>query len=567
MRLSKFLPFITLVGIIISSNLYSEDNPTFYVDKKTGQVFIEPGPDREKLELKTEKKEETKTAEKPKEAKDSSHGHGAPTSSKWATTLPDGFMHRPDDTAKEKLTITGRMQFRGVAGSMQSPYSNGHSDFNAMDWNFRRLRLGAMYENDWWGMNIQLRMENFLTRPDVVTTTTTVPGTAAGTSTTVVNSVRMKDNRGLLHEAALYAKHPFAGLRFSVGQLNTQFTREYLQSSANFITLERSIITNAIPQFDLGVMVQANPLKELGHKWERYLQVSMMVGNGKGAAGDFGTGRRQDLTSSNRWGTTLISPTYYARVQYNVFGGLVRESDGKEVNWQEGEEIFQKNMKLSIGSAVMQTKNFTPNTLSVPEYTPGTTNVFNLLNGQQGNPDNGTMTATTVGGLVMNLPNYGVQNNVTTPGRPSFGLVGHTYDATFTVNGFYLSGAFTRYSGSASNELHAWHTTVGYNFKITDKMYLMPVLKYEEVRGDFHRDGNSHDPNDILRVYWAGLNLFGDKHHFKAQLFYQILGNKFDRDPNTGNYMAIDDRRIYLQFQGNFWTGTVSPEAYSYRQN
>jgi hypothetical protein len=29
----------------------------------------------------------------------------------------------------------------------------------------------------------------------------------------------------------------------------------------------------------------------------------MMVGNGKGAGGDYGTGRRQDLTTASRWGT------------------------------------------------------------------------------------------------------------------------------------------------------------------------------------------------------------------------------------------------------------------------
>lgn len=516
-----------------------------YEDNDTGQIFTKPGPNRTKIENKSQ----------------------AP---KMSTTLPDAFAHRPDDTAKEKVTIYSRIQLRGVSGSEQSLYSNGHRDFNAIDWNFRRVRLGAQYENDWWGMNVQLRMENFIQRPDIVANSTTInytDSTGKPASATVVQNVRMKDNRGLLHEAALYAKHPFAGLRLSFGQLNTQFTREYSQSSANFITLERSIITNAIPQFDIGVMVQANPLKEIGSKWEKYLQLSFMVGNGKGAGGDYGTGRRFDLTTANRWGTVLISPTFYGRAQYNVFGGLVRESDKKEVNWQEGEEVFQRDMKWSIGAAFMQTRNFQPSTISVPEYTPGTTNVFNLLNGQQGNPDRGTFASSAINGIAMTLPNYNVQNNVTTPGRPSFGVIGHTYDSTFTYNGFYASGAFTRFTGAASNDLHAWHATIGYNIKLLDKYYVMPILKYEEIRGDFHRDGNSHNPNDILRVYWAGINLFGDKHHFKAQLFYQVLGNKFDVNPNTGNYAPIDDRRIYLQFQSNFWVGTVSPEAYSYRPN
>ena len=503
----------------------------FYVDSETGQIFMKPGPNRTKIDY-----------------------------SKLTPPIQNTIVAKPEDSHK-KLTINGRIQFRGEAGSIQSPYSNGHSDFNALDWNFRRLRIGSRYDSDYWGMNIQLRMENMLNRVDTVTTTTNVVtgvtdtgGVITTTTTPVVRTVRMKDNRGYVHEAFGYVKHPYAGLRFTFGQINTQFTREYLQSSANFVTLERSIVTNAIPQFDLGVMFSANPLKELGKKWEHYLQLNFMVGNGKGAGGDNGTGRRQDLTTSNRWGTTLISPTYYFRAQYNIFGGL-KNAEGKEVAWTEGEEIFQNDMKWSIGFGRVETKNFQPNTLGVPEYTPGNTQVINLLNGQQSNPDRGTTTSATVNNIAMTLPNYNVQNNVTTPGRPSFGLVGHTYDSTFTYKGGYLSGAYTRFTGSASNELRAWHTTIGYNVKFWDKYYIMPVLKYEEIAGDFHRDGNSHNPNDILKIYWAGINLYGDKNNFKAQLYYQVLGNKFDVNPNTGNYTAIDDRRIYLQLQGNFATG------------
>ncbi|HNI88379.1 MAG TPA: hypothetical protein PKX55_09490, partial [Leptospiraceae bacterium] len=90
-----------------------------YEDNETGQLFTKPGPGRTKVEPQ-----------------------------KLSTTLPDAFAHRPDDTSKEKLTVYGRIQFRGVTGSEQSPYSNGNNDFSALDWNFRRLRLGAMYEND-----------------------------------------------------------------------------------------------------------------------------------------------------------------------------------------------------------------------------------------------------------------------------------------------------------------------------------------------------------------------------------------------------------------------------------
>ncbi|HNO24715.1 MAG TPA: hypothetical protein PKK94_17195, partial [Leptospiraceae bacterium] len=520
--------YLGIAVLCLAGNLYSQDavpaetpKPAeqpkpktielkeVYEDQETGQIFSKPGDNRVKLNI-------------------------APP--KQTTTLPDGFAHRPDDVSKEKFTVTGRMQFRGVTGSAESLYSNGSRDYNAVDWNFRRLRLGAMYENDWWGANIQIRMENMLNRQNVVPVTSTfsfTDGNGRTQNLTYVSNTRMTDNRGYVHEAFLYAKSHFAGLRFTAGMINTQFNREYLQSSANLVTLERSFITNMLPQFDNGIMISANPLKEINPKWERKLFVSLMVGNGKGGAGDYGTGRRFDLTTSNRWGAVNLSPTYYGRMVYNVFGGLKRDADGKEVNWQEGEEIFQKDMKLSLGTAMVQTQNYVPNTLYVPEYTPGTTQAVQIAVGQGSNPDRGTIDSATGFG------NFNVQNNVTTPGRPKFGMVGHTWDGTFTWKGIYLSGAYSKFRGAASNNTWGWHTTVGYNIPV-GKYYIMPVLKYEHLQGDWNRNGKI-DPTDSLTVYWAGLNLFGDKHHFKAQLYYQVLGNKFTVDPNTGNAMAIDD--------------------------
>jgi len=509
-----------------------------FEDAETGQIYTKPGPNRTKIE------------------------YSKPLAIGNTTTLPDAFAHRPDDTSKEKLTIYARLQFRGATGTADSLFSNGARDYNAVDWAFRRLRLGAQYENDWWGTNIQLRMENMLNRPDVVQTTNTLnylDANGKAASATYVSNVRMKDNRGYVHEAFAYAKIPYAGLRFVFGQMSTQFSREYLQSSANFVTLERSMIVNAIPQFDNGVMLTATPLKEIDHKWERYLQLSFMVSNGKGGGGDYGTGRRQDLTTSNRYGAVNISPVYYARAQVNVFGGLKREADGKMVNWQEGEEIFQRELKWSVGAGYLQTQNFITPALYVPEYTPGTTNGIQLLTSQGSNADRGGVDAN-------GLPNFLVQNSVTTLERPKMGLVGHTYDTTITYKGMYFSGAYTKFAGAASNDVFDYHGTVGYNIPFFDKYHIMPVLKYEYIQGDFNRNGKV-DPTDSLRVYWAGLNLFGDKHLFKAQLYYQVLGNQFDVNPNTGNAMPIDDKRIYLQLQANFWTGLVSPEAYSYRPN
>ncbi|MCE9499489.1 MAG: hypothetical protein K8R21_03155 [Leptospira sp.] len=549
---------ITVTAVLFTffhaySSFAQDTFPDLYVDKKTGQVFTEPGQNREKLEPK--KKEEAKSAEVK-----TAH---PPATAKPSTTLPDGFAHRPDDVKKEKLTILGRIQYRGVSGSADSPFSNGHRDFNAVDWNFRRLRLGTMYENDYWGTTIQLRLENMLNRVDIAQTTSTINYTDSSgkpQSATFVTNERMKDNRGYVHEAVVFAKIPYAGLRLTAGSINIPFNREYLQSSANFVSIERSAITLALPQFDNGAMITATPLKEIGHKWERYLWVSFMVGNGKGGSGDYGTGRRQDLTTSNRFGSVNISPIYYGRAVFNVFGGLVREVDGKEVNWQEGEEIFQKEMKWSIGTGYAQTQNLITPVLSAIEFNPGTTNAIQYVTAQGSNADRGGVDATT------GLPNFLVPNSVTTPGRPKMGLVAHTYDSTFTYKGFYLNGAYSKFTGAASNGLIGYHGTVGYNFKITEKFYMMPVFKYDFIQGDFNRNGKI-DPTDTLRFYWFGLNFFGDKHHFKVQLYYQILANRLAIDPNSGQATPIDDRRIYLQVQANFWTGTVSPEYYSTRMN
>ncbi|HNK59749.1 MAG TPA: hypothetical protein PLL86_26290, partial [Leptospiraceae bacterium] len=258
--------------------------------------------------------------------------------------------------------------------------------------------------------------------------------------------------------------------------------------------------------------------------------------------------------------------TYYARAVWNVFGSLKRDTDGREVNWQEGEEIFQRDMKLSLGAASQQTENLVTPAVSAMEYNSGTTNgiAFVTPQGANGYPSADRGNVTTVNGMLQ--PVFNVQNGGTTPGRPKLGLVAHTYDATFTWNGFYFNGAYTKMIGAASNGLIGWHTTFGYNIPIS-KFYIMPVFKYDQLVGDFNRNGTKHDPTDTLKIYWLGLNLFGDKHHYKLQVYYEILANKLNRDPNTGNAMMIDDRRVYFQVQANFWTGTDSLESYSYRSN
>ncbi len=497
-----------------------KDEFTIYEDQD-GQLFTKPGPGRVKSKLdKAINKHDPKF-----------------------NAYPNHLTSRPEELQKERLTITGRVQFRGISAQTGSNYNNGNNDFNSVDWNFRRLRLGFQYQGgSWWGALVNIRGENMLNAPYVVQTKNT-----AGD----VTNVSLKESRGYMQEALLYFNVPFWGARISLGQIATQFQREYLMSSANFVALERSYMTNAIPQFDMGVNLRLMPLKDYFEgKYERYLTIDLMAGNGHGAGGDYGTGRRQDLTVAGRPNQpVLISPLYFARVQWNVFGGLIKEN-GSNVGWQEGEEIFQKDLKLSFGGALMQTQNASfssgpASSLAVDGAVPRGYPTQYLLTTQT-TPDNSTADCT--------VPSY-----QTSACQPKLGLVGHTYDGTFSWNGIYLSGAYTIFSGAASNNLSGYQITAGYNLKVFDKYYIMPVVRYDFMKADFNRDGKMDD-TDLRKYYWVGLNLFGDKHLFKAQLFYEIPILKLGVDPITREPVVINNQTVYFQLQATFWTGAVSPD-------
>ncbi|TGK35362.1 hypothetical protein [Leptospira andrefontaineae] len=498
---------------------------TIYEDQD-GQLYTKPGPGRFKSKMdKAINKSEPKF-----------------------NPYPNHFTSRPDELQKERLTITGRIQFRGISAQTGSNYNNGNEDFNSVDWNFRRLRLGLQYQgNSWWGMMINLRGENMLNAPYI---------TQNKNTTGEVTNVSLREGRGYIQEAFLFVNIPILGARLSFGQLPTQFHREYLMSSANFIALERSYMTNAYPQFDMGVNLRLSPLKDFFEgKYEKYLTIDLMAGNGHGGGGDYGTGRRQDLTVAGRPNQPILnSPLYFARVQWNVLGGLVKEN-GSNVGWQEGEEIFQKDLKISLGAATMQTKNVSfssgpASTLAVDGAIPRGAPTQYLLTTQT-TADNSTGDCT--------VPSY-----QTSYCQKNLDLRGYTYDGTMTWNGIYLSGAYTTYTGAASNNLSGWQATVGYNIQVFDKYYIMPVFRYDFLKGDFNRNGKIED-NDLKKYYWVGLNLFGDKHLFKAQLFYQIPVLKLGIDPVTREPETINNQTVYFQLQATFWTGTVTPDQLNSR--
>lgn len=498
---------------------------TIYEDQD-GQLYTKPGPGRFKSKIdKAINKHDPKF-----------------------NAYPNHLTNRPEEPQKERLTITGRVQFRGISAQTGSNYNNGNGDFNSVDWNFRRLRLGVQYQGgSWWGMALNLRGENMLNAPYI---------TQSKNTTGEVTNVSLKEGRGYIQEAFLYVNIPIMGARVSFGQLPTQFHREYLMSSANFIALERSYMTNAYPQFDMGVNLRLSPLKDFFEgKYEKYLTVDLMAGNGHGAGGDYGTGRRQDLTVTGRPNQPVLnSPLYFARVQWNVLGGLVKEN-GSNVGWQEGEEIFQKDLKISLGAAAMQTKNVSfssgpASTLAVDGAIPRGAPTQYLLTTQT-TADNSTYDCA--------VPSY-----QTSYCQKNLDLRGYTYDGTMSWNGFYLSGAYTAYSGAASNSLSGWQATVGYNIQVFDKYWIMPVFRYDFLKGDFNRNGKIED-TDLKKYYWVGLNLFGDKHLFKAQLFYQIPVLKYGVDPVTREHETVNNQTVYFQLQATFWTGVVTPDQLNTR--
>ncbi|PJZ71441.1 hypothetical protein CH373_02790 [Leptospira perolatii] len=490
-----------------------------YEDEATGQIYRKPGPNRKKIILENQNF----------------------TTSLPEAPLPNGIANRPQDPNTERLTITGRVQFRGISGQAGSVYANGRDDFSVVDWNFRRLRLGFIYEGDkWWGGMANLRLENAISSQFLRT-----KKDAAGN----VKDVSLGNARGYIQEAAIWLNIPWMKSRLFFGAINVPFQREYIATSANLINVERSMATLVLPQFDAGVNLLLHPLKEINEKWERMLTVQLMVANGHGGPGDYGFGRRVDLAEDRPNVPKLTSPAYYGRMQWNVFGGL--DKNGKDIGWIEGEEIFQKDTKLSLGAAFADHRNIKVPSPFNPDYYPAGVAQPGLL-AYQTTPDGGDPGAS-----------YIQPANKTSPGKPKLGLIGHTYDFTFTSHGFYANGAYSVFSGSAApDKLKGYHLSLGYVFHLGGGKFIMPTARYDYLQGDLNWN-KSLDPGEVFRSYWIGLNLFGDKHVFKAQIFYQIFRDKLIPDRVTGQPTDVRDNVVYFQLQANFWTGTMTPERFA----
>lgn len=543
-----------------------------YIDKTNGQVFATPGPNRVRIDNQNGADEEPER-----------HKSGLTQESNFLkgygfTDTPGQSAHRPRDPHKEKLTIYGRIQFRDAMGSANTAYSNGHKDFNANDFAFRRLRLGAIYQgSDWWGAVINMRLENQINSTQLTTSkqTVTIPNGSGGTQTiSYLTSAKLHENRGGIQEAVGWFKIPFASSKITFGHINLPFNRQYIGSSQNLIGLERSMGTIALPQFDDGVMLSINPLSEIfGKKWDKYWEVFGFIGDGRGAAGDYGTGRKQSLTYTWHGKTTLaLTPTYIWRMVFNPLGGLVNQV-GKEVGWQEGEEIFQNSTKWSIGMSGWMTQNFnTTNSSSLQAlayWMPKNAQSVYILNPQLNNVDYGNSQFGNVfynpltQGLVGNTASGTlVQNTSTSPGLPKMGLNVHTYDTTFFSHGFYANGAITYFNGPAApKNTMSYYAQFGYIIPILKKYYIMPVIMFDHLQGDFNRDGRMTAADQIMTT-WYGLDIFLDKHLAKIQIFYANFQSHLGTNPVTGGPKALDSQMFIIQGQISFQSGTVTREQH-----
>lgn len=244
---------------------------------------------------------------------------------------------------------------------------------------------------------------------------------------------------------------------------------------------------------------------------------------------------------------------FYGRIQYNALGGISRGS--REIGWQDGEEIFQNDLKLSFGAAIMGTKEMKITNPMPVEYSARLNdNVGSIpLSMATGSAGAGTGSCQVSGGVAQTC-----------------NLIAHTYDVVATWKGMYFSAAFFYYGGAAGQNITSYNAMIGYNLPLGISTYVMPVIRYDYMQGNFNNSGTygtssayhtntsglASDPANQMTVWWLGVNLLADKHLFKLQLFYQINQNSWKGYDNSGTSLGgYAQNMVIFQAQGTFWTG------------
>jgi len=231
-----------------------------------------------------------------------------------------------DDESYMKVRV--RIQSRMVAGEVGSSYASAH-DYDALDFNFRRLRVGFIFQGaDWFGGIVDLRLENFLAKPALTSTNT------------------LTNSYSAIEFANFWLTTGLPESRVTFGQFKLPFFREGLASSANLVSLERSFMNSMIQLYDIGVMFDLNPLGFIPTMKNR-MKFMVSLTNGDGA-GDDGVGRKY-VEASNPGEPT--APLWNARLEYHPLGG----PGGK--SWKEGTEVFENSNLFSFGVSGMYTES------------------------------------------------------------------------------------------------------------------------------------------------------------------------------------------------------------------
>jgi hypothetical protein len=353
---------------------------------------------------------------------------------------------------EKKLELKARVQTRMVMGQANSGFANTN-DFDTVDFNFRRIRFGVKYEPvQWAGGMVEFKAENL----------------AAYKSGGI-------ETLGGIQEANIFFKPGLMGSVIKMGQFKIPFLRDQLTSSGSLINLERAFSEKLIQQFDIGVLLELQPLELVGKDWAKKLDLAVSYTNGNGSLTDgIGVKKGEMVSGSN------YLKLFNWRAQINPFGGPV--SKGKESSWKHGEEIFHEgNLPVwSIAAAGAHT----------------------------GDSEYGHFKGSD--------------------------LDAYTFDTSFYWYGVYLNGEYTLATGGAvpAGDYNTFQATVGYNFKL-GSIFLMPVVRYNFVKYDENVSGaigESERDNQL----WIGLNLFALKHDLKFQAFYCLVndatGSSLDED-------------------------------------
>ncbi len=260
-----------------------------------------------------------------------------------------------DKKNPQSLKVAGRIQSRIMLGEKETQFAR-HKNYDAIDFNFRRIRLTLQYQKiHWYGGIIDIKAENLLTEGFNV--------------------------KSALQEANIWFEPGFADTRIKLGQFKLPFLREQITSSSRLLIPERAFSANTLQQFDIGILLTTYPLYFLKEVSKKKLVINFSITNGDGSGQD---GEGLKSVEANTIGESIL-PLYNWRMQYNLLGGINKE----------GKEIFEDETRFSIGAggaysstnegnSLVHGKKFIGHTIDMTLYTIGIyiNNEYTLLHGE-----------------------------------------------------------------------------------------------------------------------------------------------------------------------------------------